>query len=53
MFVGPDGSIQVRDCKENEQLKLPACTISKRAEALSRSSRSGGFPYIRRRPSFP
>src|SRR5574338_785980 len=27
VFVGPDGSVQVRDCKETEQLKLPACTI--------------------------
>ena len=25
-FVGPDGSAQVRDCKELAQLKLPACT---------------------------
>lgn len=29
IFVGPDGSIQVRDCKEVEQLKLPACVITK------------------------
>jgi hypothetical protein len=27
VFVGPDGSVQVRDCKETEQLKLPACTV--------------------------
>ena len=27
IFVGPDGSIQVRDCRETEQLKLPACVI--------------------------
>ncbi len=27
IFVGPDGSAQVRDCKENAQLKLPTCTI--------------------------
>jgi hypothetical protein len=27
IFVGPDGSVQVRDCKEVEQLKLPACVI--------------------------
>ena len=27
VFVGPDGSAQVRDCRENEQLKLPTCTI--------------------------
>ena len=29
VFVGPDGSVQVRDCKEVEQLKLPACVITK------------------------
>jgi hypothetical protein len=29
IFVGPDGSVQVRDCKEVEQLKLPACVITK------------------------
>lgn len=28
IFVGPDGSVQVRDCKEVEQLKLPACVIA-------------------------
>ena len=28
IFVGPDGSVQVRDCKEVEQLKLPACVIT-------------------------
>ena len=27
IFVGPDGSAQVRDCRELAQLKLPACTI--------------------------
>jgi len=32
IFVGPDGSVQVRDCKEVEQLKLPACVIAKRPE---------------------
>ena len=30
IFVGPDGSAQVRDCRETEALKLPACTISRR-----------------------
>lgn len=29
IFVGPDGSVQVRDCKEVEQLKLPACVITR------------------------
>lgn len=27
IFVGPDGSAQIRDCREMEQLKLPTCTI--------------------------
>lgn len=27
IFVGPDGSAQVRDCGEMEALRLPACTI--------------------------
>jgi hypothetical protein len=27
IFVGPDGSAQVRLCKEMQQLKLPACVI--------------------------
>jgi|SRR4051794_5761176 len=29
IFVGPDGSAQVRDCKEMQALKLPACTIAR------------------------
>ena len=33
VFVGPDGSAQVRDCREMEPLKLPACEIRKRPEA--------------------
>lgn len=33
VFVGPDGSVQVRDCKEVEQLKLPACVITKQPKA--------------------
>jgi hypothetical protein len=33
IFVGPDGSVQVRDCKEVEQLKLPACVITKQPKA--------------------
>ena len=31
VFVGPDGSAQVRDCREMEPLKLPACTIKGQA----------------------
>ena len=27
IFVGPDGSAQVRDCGEMERLRLPACKI--------------------------
>ena len=29
IFVGPDGSAQVRDCAEMETLRLPACNIAK------------------------
>lgn len=29
IFVGPDGSAQVRDCKEMQALKLPACMIAR------------------------
>ena len=32
VFVGPDGSAQVRDCREMQALKLPACTIAKPAK---------------------
>ena len=32
IFVGPDGSAQVRDCREMQALKLPACTIAKPAK---------------------
>jgi hypothetical protein len=31
IFVGPDGTAQVRDCREMETLRLPACTIRRRA----------------------
>ena len=33
IFVGPDGSAQVRDCREMLALKLPACTIAKPAKS--------------------
>lgn len=33
VFVGPDGSAQVRPCRDMEQLKLPACVIRGKAEA--------------------
>ena len=32
IFVGPDGSAQVRDCAELESLRLPACKIAKPAK---------------------
>jgi hypothetical protein len=32
VFVGPDGSAQVRDCSEMAPLKLPACTIKGEAK---------------------
>ena len=31
IFVGPDGTAQVRDCKTMADLKLPACVIHKQA----------------------
>jgi hypothetical protein len=27
LYVGPDGSVQVRDCAEAERLKLPSCGL--------------------------
>ena len=35
IFVGPDGSAQVRDCAEMQALKLPACTIAKPARSAN------------------
>ncbi|HJR83433.1 MAG TPA: hypothetical protein VJ775_05855 [Sphingomicrobium sp.] len=35
IFVGPDGSAQVRDCAEMQALKLPACAIAKPARSAS------------------
>ena len=35
IFVGPDGSVQVRDCRETEQLKLPACVIREEKPAAA------------------
>ena len=35
IFVGPDGSVQVRDCGETEQLKLPACVIREKKPAAA------------------
>jgi hypothetical protein len=35
IFVGPDGSVQVRDCRETEQLKLPACIIREKKPAAA------------------
>lgn len=32
IFVGPDGSAQVRNCQEMQRLKLPACEIAKPAK---------------------
>ena len=32
IFVGPDGSAQVRNCQEMQPLKLPACRIAKPAK---------------------
>jgi len=32
VFVGPDGSAQVRKCEDNARYGLPACIVSKKAE---------------------
>jgi len=32
IFVGPDGSAQVRNCEQLQRLKLPACKIAKPAK---------------------
>ena len=31
IFTGPDGSVQVRDCKDVAQFGMPACVIKKAA----------------------
>jgi hypothetical protein len=31
LFAGPDGSVQVRDCKDVAQFGMPACVIRKSA----------------------
>ena len=31
IFAGPDGSVQVRDCKDVAQFGMPACVIKKAA----------------------
>ncbi|MEO5774411.1 MAG: hypothetical protein ABIQ32_09890 [Sphingomicrobium sp.] len=33
IFVGPDGSAQVRDCKDMAQFKLPECVIREERKA--------------------
>ncbi|WP_114227666.1 MULTISPECIES: hypothetical protein [Sphingomonas] len=38
IFVGPDGSAQVRPCQDLAQLKLPACVIA--ADPTGRTSRA-------------
>ena len=35
IFVGPDGTAQVRDCKTMATLKLPACVIRRPGSAAS------------------
>ena len=34
IFAGPDGSVQVRDCKDVAQFGMPACTIKQAPKAL-------------------
>lgn len=38
IFVGPDGSAQVRPCQDEERLKLPACVIA--ADPTGRTARA-------------
>lgn len=33
IFVGPDGTAQVRDCREMEPLKLPTCSIARKPQS--------------------
>ena len=35
IFVAPDSSVQLRDCRQMEVLKLPACTIRGEGKAAS------------------
>jgi hypothetical protein len=64
IFAGPDGSAQVRDCKDiTPQSGLPACVIKERPKGqlhrfqigLSPGSAgcTGEFPYTRRSPNAP
>lgn len=35
IFVGPDATVQVRDCKDAEELKLPKCILRPRPSAAN------------------
>lgn len=37
VFVGPDGSAQVRDCKDVAQIGLPKCAIKSKEEAARKT----------------
>jgi hypothetical protein len=41
LFVGPDGSVQVRDCDQTVQLKLPACGLPPAPPAKKTRPRRG------------
>ena len=62
IFAGPDGSAQVRDCKDVVATRLPACVIKKRPKgsfivqeigAGLSAGCTGEFPYTRPTPTFP
>lgn len=36
VYIGPDGTVQVRDCKEAATLKLPACRVPPAQPAAAR-----------------
>ena len=41
VFAGPDGSAQVRDCKDVEATGLPKCVVSKKPEGSFTDLRNG------------
>ena len=41
IFVGPDGTAQVRPCRDLAQLKLPACVIRKSPAAAEKAAQPG------------
>ena len=42
VFIGPDGSAQVRDCKDVAAVGLPACTVTKEEETAEPVTAASG-----------